>query len=199
MSWKRTKCSIISCQSKKKDFPERQFFLFPKPENKNYDPWLNAVGASKDFIKEKKKPYICSIHFENEYLGKKYLKQNAIPTLVLGASGSEEISTFDPSTVKSTYGCGEGNNDDFSMEDLNFAAKILPTSSTKDQFSEQNIFCERCIKSLKADKFYRSKIAKLSCIIKNLKIKMVNSQKQNQKLKFRMKRIKKNNLNLAEN
>lgn len=170
MSWKRTKCVILSCKAKLNDFPERRFFNFPQRDTENYVKWLNAIGISKDAAIDRKKPYVCSIHFESKFFGKKYLKKNTVPTLFLGNDDNivedEESLAFNPSNAQKTY-APKKTSSTFSAEDLNFAAKVLPSQNITDENSEI-LLCQECPKSFQRNQYYKKLAEKLRVSNKKL-------------------------------
>lgn len=175
MSWKRTKCIILSCQATGKHFPGRRFFQFPKENNVVYHAWVEAIGESAVVLKTRKQPYICHIHFDDKCIGKKYLKKGAIPTLLLGNNCSQNIvreedtSGFDYTKATKTYSRKNMVElMDFTVEELNTCSKSVPCD---DKCTENEIICSNCIKYLRANKYYIKKIKIMEQQLKKFKLK----------------------------
>lgn len=192
MSWKRTKCIIETCRVSLNDFPDRRFFRFPKPGNKNYKIWLESIGPSAKIVKERKVPYICSIHFQKEDFGKKFLKRDAVPRLFLGNPNHESALAVnngrqDLKSVKTYVKAKKSfGNDDITLEELDTFSKNIPYRNIEQEKEDENIVCSNCVKKSKNELFYIRKIIKLEDKVRKLQNNQNSLCKKNRTLKTKL-------------
>lgn len=122
------KCCIKKCKKSKRNFKGLKLFKFP-----DADMTLGQIWREKCQIPEKdyeKKLYICERHFSGSYVGKKYLKSGAIPTIDL-----DELED-------------EADNIDLEMQ-----------NSPKNMCCDDVVvpFCANCEKQIKLSNLYRKK------------------------------------------
>ena len=124
-----------------------------------------------------KNSYICENHFEKSNIGKKYLKKNVVPSLLIENDTS-------PSFLFSgkTYSGSRRNHDtaDFTLEEFENYNPDLSNINSQKKFQNNITSCTYCLKSTKNMIFYKTKFEKIFHKYLNLKksfqkIKSTNS------------------------
>ena len=87
------RCQLPSCKISIRQFPDCQFFKFPLKNQDRMDIWINACFLKK--TPTIKNAYICANHFDKKYIGRKYLKKNAVPTLFLNCNLGQNPNDID--------------------------------------------------------------------------------------------------------
>ncbi|XP_055389158.1 uncharacterized protein LOC129618445 isoform X2 [Condylostylus longicornis] len=180
MSWERTKCVIKHCQATKKKFPELRFFEFPKRGTERYLKWLCNAGDSCPNIEDRKRPYICSRHFESYWMGKKWLRRDACPTIF-----SEDFK-FNPQNANKTYerrsifkiqepriqNDNANATHDSSVEDQVITSSQSDSSSKNLKIVKFRKTSSDSLKNKKSVIFYVRQIKKLKKILNELTLKI---------------------------
>lgn len=195
-------CVVPSCGKLKRDNLELKFFKFPDKGTAAYDKWM--VACSLQEPPRAKTSYVCSCHFSETNIGKKRLKNKAIPSLNLNyAPKVDEQETFDHMTVryegksyscrKSSY-CENQNPQDLTFEEL----EHLDPMNFKTELNLEPPKCNNCIKSEKDCEFYRSRYANILKKYKRLKEnkQVIRLKEKHSYEKF--KRAKNRNRNLRK-
>lgn len=196
------KCCIISCLATADKYPDRRFFLFPKPGSDKYKKWIDICAESASEIEKKKKPYLCHIHFADMFLGKKFLKKNALPTLFLSflpqhssfAADSEALLAENNIKVykRQSY---SNIDDDLNFDELN---KMSTLPMTRRSSSASPISCNVCLNSVKQVKAFRKSVVKVKKQNLNLTSKVRKLQTIGRKQRCYINRIKKMNAEMKE-
>lgn len=194
----RNKCIINSCQATLKRYPNRRFFQFPKANTEKFLKWKKVLEMSGVNIEGHKKPYICNLHFESKFFGKKKLKDCAYPSLHLTYNSeiqNDEESGFDPSKVVRTYESHSSKiSEDIDIEELNQASLVLPSkASEEDAISHA---CSQCEKSLKRNKYYMRVVQNIKSRLKELMREKNQLTKKNKIQKNKILRLQNRNKNI---
>lgn len=152
-------CSV--CMKTKRDYPNLKIFKCPSREKNEIlnNLWRQACG-----FRNEGKYFVCGDHFCPEFVGRKYLKKDAVPSLNLNSDLGSDLN----------------------LEDLN---KSPPTKRRRTS-SSCSISCvrcdqlsQRCAKEEKKNAILKKKLSSLKIQIKNLKIKHYKKKRAHTALK----------------
>lgn len=136
------KCCISNCNVSKRLKPEAKMFQFPLLDTPMGQIWREKCGINLN--NSRKKLFICNLHFFPQDIGKKKLKNGAVPSLNLNA----HVDNDDPENF-------------FCLEEL--------PRRRNSSCSNLSIVCSKCEKFNKTTAMYRKKNIALEKQNKNLK------------------------------
>lgn len=116
------RCVLIGCQKNKRDYPHLSFFKFPADYRR--DDWLSACNVPD----ESPTMLVCSEHFESKFLGKKFLKKNAIPTIKLSIPNQKTTNNIEDNFSDFDDNFSDFDDDEYDEEIVQIGS-VTPSQS----------------------------------------------------------------------